>query len=250
MIKDPSVPRDDIYKSGTIHTGPGEPPNSQSKPTPRGRRVAAKPITKGKLLRPGGPGGPVGARSRQQPQVPQSSETGPTTRSAYSEPQQVTLAPAVLLVNGTTHSRNHSTSSVAKAPPPPPPSAPKKDTYKALYAFTGQSNNELTIEKDEVIEVLQKESNGKPTLLSTLERISTPGIFKISKSIQTLLTGSHHCRVVVGQKAGRLLTRLGPIRLSYKGIQRSSSAAPNCCSACSPTHLYTINVILLERLAL
>lgn len=162
MVKDPSVLKDDIYKSGTIHTGPGEPPNSQSKPTPRGRRVAAKPITKGKLLRPGGPGG---ARSRPQPQVPQHSETGPTTRS-YPEPQQVTLAPAILHVNGTPHSRNHSTSSVAKAPPPPPPSAQKKDTYKALYAFIGQSNNELTIDKDEVIEVLQKESNGKPTLHS------------------------------------------------------------------------------------
>lgn len=188
MIKDPSVPRDDIYKSGTIHTGPGEPPNSKSKPTPRGRRVAAKPITKGKLLRPGGPGGPGGARSRPQPQVPQYTETGPTTRPKYPEPQQVALAPAIQHVNGTSHSRNHSTSSVAKAPPPPPPPVQKKDTYKALYAFTGQSNNELTIEKDEVIEVLQKESNGKPALLSTLVRLPTPWIMKVGKSIETLLT--------------------------------------------------------------
>lgn len=185
MIKDPTVPRDDIYKSGMIHTGPGEPPNSQSKPTPRGRRVAAKPITKGKLLRPGGPsgpGGPSSARSRPQPQVPQYSETVPITRPTYPEPQQVTLAPAILHVNGTPHSRNHSTSSVAKAPPPPPPSAQKKDTYKALYAFVGQSNNELTIEKDEVIEVLQKESNGKSFLLSILVRLSTLRILKVGKS--------------------------------------------------------------------
>lgn len=181
VIKDPSVARDDIYKSGTIHTGPGEPPNSQSKPTPRGKRVAAKPITKGKLLRPGGPGGPGG---RPQPQVPQYSQTGPATPSTYHEPQQVTLAAENLHVNGTSHSRNHSAaSSIAKAPRPPPPSAQKKDTYKALYAFTGQSNNELTIGKDEVIEVLQKESNGKPTLLSTLVRLPTHGIFKVVKSI-------------------------------------------------------------------
>lgn len=184
VIKDPSVARDDIYKSGTIHTGPGEPPDSPSKPTPRGKRVAAKPITKGKLLRPGGPGGPGGVRSRPQPQVPQYSQTGPATPSTYPEPQQVTSAPANLHVNGTTHSRNHSTSSIAKAPPPPPPpSVHKKDTYKALYAFIGQSNNELTIGKDEVIEVLQKESNGKPTPLSTLVRLPTPGIFKVAKSI-------------------------------------------------------------------
>ena len=183
MIKDPSVPRDDIYKSGTIHTGPGEPPNSQSKPTPRGKRVAAKPITKGKLLRPGGPGGPRDARSRPQPQVPQYSQTGPATPSTYPEPQQVTSAPANLHVNGIPHSRNHSTSSIAKAPPPPPPSASKKDTYKALYAFIGQSNNELTIGKDEVIEVLQKETNGKPTLLSTLVWLPTPEFFKVVRSI-------------------------------------------------------------------
>lgn len=180
VIKDPSVARDDIYKSGTIHTGPGEPPNSQSKPTPRGKRVAAKPITKGKLLRPGGPGGPGG---RPQPQVSQYSQTGPATPSTYHEPQQVSSAPENLHVNGTPHSRNHSASSIAKAPPPPPPSAQKKDTYKALYAFIGQSNNELTIGKDEVIEVLQKESNGKPTLLSTLVRLPTHGIFKVVKNI-------------------------------------------------------------------
>lgn len=180
VIKDPSVARDDIYKSGTIHTGPGEAPNSQSKPTPRGKGVAAKPITKGKLLRPGGPGGPGG---RPQPQVPQYSQTGPATPSTYHEPQQVTSAPENLHVNGTPHSRSHSTSSITKAPPPPPPSAQKKDTYKALYAFIGQSNNELTIGKDEVIEVLQKESNGKPTLLSTLVRLPTRGIFKVVRNI-------------------------------------------------------------------
>ncbi|KAI4190877.1 MAG: hypothetical protein L6R41_000478, partial [Letrouitia leprolyta] len=55
-IKDPSVPRDDYYKSGSIHTGPGEPPNSVSKRTPKPKQVAGKPITTGKLLRPGGPG--------------------------------------------------------------------------------------------------------------------------------------------------------------------------------------------------
>ncbi|KAL9049654.1 MAG: hypothetical protein Q9162_007115, partial [Coniocarpon cinnabarinum] len=55
-VEDPKVPRDDVYKSGQIHTGPGESPSSYSKPTPRGKRVAAKPITKGKLLKAGAPG--------------------------------------------------------------------------------------------------------------------------------------------------------------------------------------------------
>ncbi|KAL9081725.1 MAG: hypothetical protein Q9159_007102, partial [Coniocarpon cinnabarinum] len=56
-VEDTKVPRDDVYKSGQIHTGPGESPSSHSKPTPRGKRVAAKPITKGKLLKAGAPGG-------------------------------------------------------------------------------------------------------------------------------------------------------------------------------------------------
>ena len=49
-------------------------------------------------------------------------------------------------------------------PPPPPPSAPpaaKKDLYRVLYDFGGEAGNELSISKDELIEVLQKEDNGK-----------------------------------------------------------------------------------------
>src|SRR4051794_4022003 len=74
VVKDPNVPRDDLYKSGTIHTNQGEPPNSVSKPTPRGKQVTARPITKGKLLRPGGPnGGPskLASRPAQSRAVPQ-----------------------------------------------------------------------------------------------------------------------------------------------------------------------------------
>ena len=219
VIKDPGVPRDDLYKSGTIHTGPGEPPNSQSRPTPRGKRVAGKPITQGKLLRPGGPGGgpsklvsrPVPSQPTAQP-IPQSvphsmsrpAQSTPThsilppfSQSKPSAPQprpipasnvsqQVSIPQAALpqlnfnpqttvsqgrtnpqpvaALNGISHSRNTSTSSVTRAPPPPPPVAaptPRQDLYRALYPFAGQSKNELTLEKNEVIEILRKESNGK-----------------------------------------------------------------------------------------
>ncbi|RMZ87622.1 hypothetical protein DV736_g5151, partial [Chaetothyriales sp. CBS 134916] len=64
--KDPAVPRDDYYKSGEIHVAPGEAPNSTSRPTPRGKAIA-RPITTGKLLRPGGPGGKA-ARNKAQTQ--------------------------------------------------------------------------------------------------------------------------------------------------------------------------------------
>lgn len=192
-IKDPSVPRDDYYKSGTIHTGPGEPPNSVSKRTPKPKQLAGKPITSGKLLRPGGPGGAPGKLSsrppssrpipqptpsqRHTPQAPISA-TQPTSipRASVTQPRPVPQPLAA--VNGVSHSRNDSASSVARAPPPPPPAAPpvaQKETYKALYDFAGQSETELTITKDEIVEVARKEPNGMTALTSInmLHRLSS-----------------------------------------------------------------------------
>ncbi|KAL9581096.1 MAG: hypothetical protein Q9212_004105 [Teloschistes hypoglaucus] len=179
-IKDPSVPRDDYYKSGTIHTGPGEPPNSVSKRTPKPKHVAGKPITSGKLLRPGGPGGAPGklssrpSSSRPIPQpntsqrhIPQAPVTAaqPTALPRTTTTQPRPVPQSLAAVNGVSHSQNDSASSVGRAPPPPPPppAAPpavQKETYKALYDFAGQSETELTIAKDEIVEVARKEPNG------------------------------------------------------------------------------------------
>lgn len=200
------MPRDDLYKSGTIFTGPGEPPHSQSRPTPRGKHVPGKPITKGKLLRPGGPGGgpsklaqrpaeprsvpqptqvfpqmhptvtqprPIPASNVSQPKLGPQPSFNPQPMALQSRISQQPVAPQpVALMNGVNHTRNVSSSSVSRAPPPPPPpSAPpaaKKDTYKALYSFAGQSENELTLAKNEVIEVLQKASNGEYSSILSL----------------------------------------------------------------------------------
>jgi len=166
-----------MYKSGTIHTGPGEPPSSRSRPTPKRRQVAGRPITSGKLLRPGGPGGgpsklasrPVTSRPVAQP-MPKgqgaASQSRPVPQPTASQSRPVPQPVATL--NGVGHGRSESSPSVNRAPPPPPPPPPahppllKKDTYKALYDFPGQSANELSLVKDEVVEVIQKESNGKP----------------------------------------------------------------------------------------
>jgi len=161
-VKDTAVPRDDVYKSGTIHTGPGEPPNSVSRPTPRGKQVAGKPITSGKLLRPGGPGGGPSKLSNRPAQARQTPQGGQQTTT---QPRPVPQ-PIAALSNGTGHARSISSSSAlsARGPPPPPPaapSAPKEPTYRALYDFLGQSAGELSIKKDEVILVTQKEGNGK-----------------------------------------------------------------------------------------
>lgn len=190
VVKDSTVSRDDLYKSGTIHTGSGEPANSVSKKTPKGKPKAAKPVTQGKLLRPGGPGGgpsklasrPAAARPIPQaqplPSQPTQSRPGPaqTPRpvpqpvASQSRPVPQPLAASTMaVVNGIGHGRTGSSSSINRAPPPPPPAAPpaaRKDTFKALYDFNGQSQNELhQLAKDEIIEVLQKESNGMQTVL-------------------------------------------------------------------------------------
>ena len=189
MTKDPSVARDDLYKSGTVHTGQGEPPNSVSKPTPRGKAVASRPITKGKLLRPGGPGGAPGKLSSVA-KTPATSNSIPQTRNFTQNASQLQQAPPIR--NKNTYSMpqpqipNSATNGVAPQaavaaakskpsdttpraappppPPPPPPSAapavPAEPTYKALYDFVGQTNGELSLQKGEIILVTQKENNG------------------------------------------------------------------------------------------
>ena len=180
VIKDPQIPQDkvyldDIYKSGTVTTAPGEPASSVSKATPKGKPKAGKPITKGKLLRPGGPGGgPSKLATRPTPSarpLPQSlpsrtqqSSVPPPMTSTSKTPMHPRVVPQpVATLNGVSHSRTESSSSVTRAPPPPPPlrpAAPAKDTYRALYDFNGQTTNELTLRKDEIIEVIQQEGNG------------------------------------------------------------------------------------------
>jgi myosin-1 len=150
-----------MYKSSTIHTGQGESPNSVSKPTPKGKQVAAKPITKGKLLRPGGPGGgpsklasrpaqprpvpaPAAAQSRAVPPAPAmpgaaqsrgippapampgaaQSRAVPPAPAMMSVPQPRPVPQPVAALNGSAnHSRSNSASRAPPPPPPPPPAA-------------------------------------------------------------------------------------------------------------------------------
>ncbi|EMC94973.1 hypothetical protein BAUCODRAFT_73113 [Baudoinia panamericana UAMH 10762] len=166
-VKDPSVRRDDVYKSGQILTGPGEPPNSVSKQTPKGRPVAAKAITTGKLLKKS-EGGKLSQQAAQRKPIPQSR---PLPGQTFHQPAPHTQ-PVSALTNGTVtgHNRNVSTASTASAasgripPPPPPPAAvvqpPKDPEYRALYEFVGQTGGELSLDKGEVVVITQKENNG------------------------------------------------------------------------------------------
>jgi myosin-1 len=172
VVKDPQVRRDDTYKSSQIHTGPGEPADEPSRKTPKGKPVAAKPINSGKLLKKSG-----GKLSQQAAQRKPPPQARPLPGGGYAEaprqqerivpqPQAVPHPVAALRSEPVSHARNLSSGS-ARVPPPPPPShpaaapAPPKDPqFKALYDFAGQTSGELSLRKDEVILVTQKENNG------------------------------------------------------------------------------------------
>ncbi|KAL1960991.1 hypothetical protein VTO42DRAFT_4879 [Malbranchea cinnamomea] len=163
-VRDPAVPRDDVYKSGTIRTGPGEPANSISKPTPRPKQVPGKPITKGKLLRPGGPGGgpsklPARPKPTPQPQpLPGATQQPAATAAAESRP-----VPQPVAAVAANHNRTGSTALQNRPPPPPPPAVPpqpKTDTAKVLYDFTSERSNELSIRKGEIVQIISREGNG------------------------------------------------------------------------------------------
>ncbi|KXS98563.1 hypothetical protein AC578_4329 [Pseudocercospora eumusae] len=174
-VRDPQVPRDDMYKSGSIHTGPGESPNSVSRPTPKPKPVPAKAITSGKLLKKS-TGGKLSqqAAQRQGRPVPATQPLpGATARPAERiVPQPIAQArqpaavpqPVATLSNGVSHTRNASAGRAAPPPPPPPPPAaaapPKDPQFKALYDFVGQTGGELSLAKDQVIYITQKENNG------------------------------------------------------------------------------------------
>lgn len=170
VVKDPAVQRDDMYKSGTIHVGQGESPNSASRPTPKGKAIV-RPITTGKLLRPGGPGGqPSKLTSRPRPATRPTPAAAPASRPVPTPVAAISNSntaarpiPGLPQTNG--HARNESFGSArAPPPPPPPPAAPPavadKPQVKVKYDFEAPAANQLTIKAGEILELSQKENNG------------------------------------------------------------------------------------------
>lgn len=165
VLKDSPSPVD-FYKSGAVHTQPGEPSNSPSRPFPKAKPVPPRPITRGKLIKPGGPNGrPSRITTNRTPQPRPGARTAaaapaPAPRAAPNPVSRPIPAPVTI----PTHTRNQSAASATRVPPPPPPSAPPakaKVMAKVLYDFAGQKENELTIRAGDLVEVIQKENNGK-----------------------------------------------------------------------------------------
>ena len=154
--------REDWYKSATLHTQRGEPPNSISRPTPKGKPKAAKPFTSGRLVRPGGPGGKPSRISAPRNTQPVSS--GPSiNKTSTSRTQPAAATPA------SSHARNAPSQTSVRAPPPPPPpttpAAKREPQWKVLYDFSGQSDIEISqLKAGEIVSMIRMENNGKNAL--------------------------------------------------------------------------------------
>ncbi|KAG6041812.1 class II myosin [Claviceps citrina] len=171
VIKD-SQQSEDYYKSGAIHTQTGEAPASESRPMPKAKPVPPRPITRGKLIRPGGPNGRPSRLTANRTVQPRPEASG---RAALQSPAVV--ATQTTPPDGTnsrsnlgadkpvpSHTRNQGSVGTAatRAPPPPPPTAPARSKIlaKVLYDFNGQRDNELSVQAGDVLEIVQKENNG------------------------------------------------------------------------------------------
>jgi myosin I len=139
FVKDPNVPRDDMYKSSTVHVPEGLPPNSGSRPTPRHRAT------------------------------PAAAASYPRTRAApAARPAQIQQASGVVRQQPVQVQSTAAQLSRAQPPPPPPPppmqppapAEPIEPIYRALYDFSGQTASEMSFSKGEVLDITKKETNG------------------------------------------------------------------------------------------
>lgn len=126
--KDETVNKDDLYKSSTVSVCTGEAANSVSKPAPKKKPGLVRPITSGKLLRAGGPSN---ANNKPKPRaIPR-----PTPTPAKLPVSGASVAPAATVEQ----------------------QVPK---YKALYPFATQNPGEMALDKDDIVQVTQKDESG------------------------------------------------------------------------------------------
>lgn len=153
--KDNTVARDDTYKSGTVHVPQGEPPNSVSEPIPKPKPRPATPQTH---TRP-----PQKRPVARKPMAPQPvAQALPTGAATVSFSQPASTEPKISVVqHEPALEKAEPIPVIAKSrPPPPPPATPGEPIAKALYDFVGDGPDQLSISKNEIVVIVQKEDNG------------------------------------------------------------------------------------------
>ncbi|KIJ53790.1 hypothetical protein M422DRAFT_202039 [Sphaerobolus stellatus SS14] len=188
-IRDETVPRDDVYKSHTVHVPTGEPANSTSRPPAKRKPGIVRPVTQGKLLRKGGPSDskpkPAAVSRPVARQLPGASSTPAAKPAAVSIPKPSTGgvsipkpsvggasipkapiggASALRPTAGGASTLRPAAGGVTRPPPPPPPpppahNEPEAEMYRAKFEFQGQEG-EMNLKKDDVVELVRKDDNG------------------------------------------------------------------------------------------
>ncbi|PPQ69790.1 hypothetical protein CVT26_014178 [Gymnopilus dilepis] len=162
FIKDETVPRNDVYKSHTVHVPSGEPPDSVSRPPAKRKPGVVRPITQGKLLKAGGPSKKPAASRPKPASQPLPGRPAVTSAAKPTPPPPPPAPTASTPVSSTTRSKPPPAPPRNVAPPPPPPPPPKQPEvprYRAKFAFEGQEG-EMSLKKDEIVELVEKDDNG------------------------------------------------------------------------------------------
>ncbi|CAO3653052.1 unnamed protein product [Cunninghamella blakesleeana] len=195
FIKDETIKGDDTYKSHVVRVSSGEPassesrgmiatksnfnnrpnttpasrplPSSSNRPTPAlptSNRPTPAPLSSS--IRPPGTTSPIrppGISSSIRPPGISSGIRPPGVSSGIRPPPAPSAPSITPPINNATSQRR-----TAPPPPPPPPSnnspppppPPSKPQYKAIYPFQSAEEGEITFQKGDILEILEKDENG------------------------------------------------------------------------------------------
>ncbi|KAE8228548.1 hypothetical protein CF326_g6515 [Tilletia indica] len=170
--KDETVPRDDVYKSSTVLVPTGEPAGSLSRPPARRKPGVVRPVTSGRLIRPGGPSAarprPTNSTPRAIPKPAQKLPSGMPSAATSGMPAAsngVSAGAAAARIGAGAGAKAAAAAGPGRVPsappaPPAPPAAPSVPMHKALYAYATSNDGEMALVEGELVEVVTKENNG------------------------------------------------------------------------------------------
>lgn len=160
----------DLYKSASVHMGPGLPANSEREEVPTRKPVArTKPSQTNANNKPRAPPTPAARTTSSIPQVSDNylatfgktpsmpARVGPMGHQQTTSSQTSQAQPQVQPVS---QSRTAFTQPSGPPPPPPPPPPQEDPMAKALYAYPGSNANEMPLSVGQIIYVDQDSGNG------------------------------------------------------------------------------------------
>ncbi|KAL0094988.1 P-loop containing nucleoside triphosphate hydrolase protein [Phycomyces blakesleeanus] len=157
FVKDDKIKHDDVYKSHVVHVPTGEPANSQPFPS---CPVKPRPVKQSAPRKAPGPRNPAAGRTstpRPTPSqvaapaaAPMAQHTTMASPMAGSQPSRARAAPPAPAPAPVP----------APAAPSPPQPAPGVPLFKAIYPFKSQEEGEIAFEKEDLLEIVEKDENG------------------------------------------------------------------------------------------